>query len=474
MALQFKFWTMLVDAKLAPLIAKFPASGARAGSIRLQTLVLMRWIAVGGQALTVLIVYFVLEYDLYLAPALATIGASFVLNVYLTLRYPVAKRLNETEAAVYLIYDTLQLVVLLYLTGGLHNPFSFLMLAPALISATVLSMRTTIMLIGLVLLSVSALVFIHLPLPWSDEPHQIGHIYVLGIWSSIVIGVLFFSANVMRVAGEGWRLSSALMETQIALAREQRLSAIGGLAAAAAHELGTPLGTISLVAKELSHEFKEDSPHAEDIRLLISQSERCREILERLTMRSKDGSSPSFHNLPLLNLVEMAAQTLNHRNIEVAVEPAPGLADGDGRGRKKGEPRKLPQPVVSHSLEIIHGLENFIENAVDFATARVSVNVGWSDREAVIEITDDGPGFERDILRALGEPYVSSRRDKGGMGLGVFISKTLLERTGAEIEFDNLSGGGARIAVTWLRPLSFEVPPASDGGPPADGGEGPL
>jgi len=466
-----RFLMRLVDGILAPMILRLTASRGQAGNIRLQTLMLIRWIVVCGQATTVIIVYFFLKYELLLVPALLTIGASLLLNIYLTFRYPAAKRLSEIEAVIYLVYDTLQLVMLLYLTGGLHNPFSFLMLAPALISATVLSARSTVMLIGLVLVSVSALVFYHFPLPWGDQPHQVGHIYVLGIWSSIVIGVIFFSANVMRVAGESWRLSSALMETQIALAREQRLASIGGLAAAAAHELGTPLGTISLVAKELSHEFEEDSPHAEDFRLLVSQSERCRDILETLTVRSTDGGNLPFQNLPLIGLVEMAAQTQTKNNIEITTEHAPDLLDHD---QEKREFINYPQPIVVRSREIIHGLGNFIENAVDFANTRVSMKVAWSERKAVVQIIDDGPGFEPDILRALGEPYVSSRQDKGGMGLGVFISKTLLERTGAEVEFANPESGGARVAVSWSRPLSFEVPPGS-GVDSSDGvADGPL
>lgn len=433
------------------------ATGGQVGGIRLHTLVMMRWMAVCGQTGAVLIVYFGLGYDLNLWSALATICVSFLLNVHLSIRYPAAARLNENQAMLHLTYDTVQLVVLLFLTGGLHNPFSFLMLAPALIAATVLSVRATALLIALVLLSVSALVFYHLPLPWSDEPHKISHTYVLGIWTSIVIGVFFFSANVMRVAGEKWRVSSALMETQIALAREQRLSAIGGMVAAAAHELGTPLGTIALVAKELSREFPKDSPHAEDIDLLVSQSERCRHILEQLTMREHDDGVPSFRNIPLMKLLELATRPHKQRKCVVSLEH-----DGRLASKPKAD-GGVAEPVVGYSHEFIHGIGNLVENAVDFADSRISIKAGWSETAVAVEITDDGPGFEPGILKALGDPYVSSRHDAGGMGLGVFISKTLLERTGAAIEFDNPPGGGARITVTWRRPLAFEVSPEDPG-----------
>ena len=282
------------DAAASPSPRLTPPRG-QMGRIRLRTLVAMRWIAVGGQTATVLIVDIVFDYDFPLAWALATIAASAVLNLYLVWRHPVSKRCNDTEAALYLAYDTLQLAFLLFLTGGLHNPFSFLLIAGAVIAATVLSVRTTVLLTGLVVACASFLVFVHLPLPWpegaapamgaADPPvpwlegrlqsldiihlpilpapdgrHPISHVYALGIWTALVVGMVFFATNIMRVAREGRRISDALMETQMALAREHRLSAVGGLAAAAAHELGTPLGTIAVIAKELSRDVPADSP----------------------------------------------------------------------------------------------------------------------------------------------------------------------------------------------------------------------
>ncbi len=435
----------------------------------------MRWITIGGQTTTILVVNYVLHYPFPFVPTLVTVAVSVLLNIVLTVRYPASKQLGDAEAGLHLCYDALQLSVLLFLTGGLHNPFSFLIIAAAIISAAVLSVRTTVKLIVFLLLCVSVLVFFHLPLPGHDAlqsttgifhptfpgpygQHPLSHIYVFGIWSSLVVAMIFFSANVLRVAEEGRRMSNALMETQMALAREQRLSEVGGLAAAAAHELGTPLGTIALVAKELSREFPPDSPNAEDLKLLLSQSERCREILSRLTLRSADGGGPSLHRLPFMNLVEMAARSPRRGNIEVAVEHDPGLIGEPARTGDKAS----GQPVAAQSFEIIHGLKNIIENAMDFARSRVSVKVGWSERRVVVEITDDGPGFPREILGALGEPYVSTRRDAGGMGLGVFIAKTLLERTGAEIEFGNRKGGGARIVIVWPRSLFAVYSAAAD------------
>jgi two-component system sensor histidine kinase RegB len=405
-------------------------------------LVLTRWIAVLGQTVTILFVYFVLGYDLPVVPALATVAASAVLNVVVTLRYPASKRLADTEALLYLAYDTLQLAVLLFLTGGLHNPFSVLMLGTVTISATILSVRSTIWLGTLFLICVSILMFFHLPLPWQGGEHELSHIYVFGIWTSLAVGMVFFSVYVLRVAEEGRRMSDALTATQMALAREHRMSAVGGLAAAAAHELGTPLSTLALVAKEMSRELPADSPYSEDLKLLLSQSDRCRDILARLTLSPENESGAPFHRMPLTTLIESAARP-HHREgvlVEIGVDPA-------------HTPRR---PGSTHSLEIVHGIENLIENAVDFADSGVSVVVGWSESQVYVEIADDGPGFSKDILDALGEPYVSTRRDSGGMGLGVFIAKTLLERTGAEVVFGNRRDGGARIAITWPRPLLEE------------------
>ncbi len=423
------------------------------GRVRLRTLVLARWAAVTGQTITIVFVYFGLGYDLPLVLSLLTVAASVALNILVTMYYPSSTRLSDTQAARYLAYDTLQTAVLLLLNGGLHNPFSVLMLATVTISATILSLRSTVWLGALTLACVSVIVFVHLPLPWSAGEHYLSHLYVFGTWAALVVGMGFFSIYALRVAEEGRRISDALTETQMELAREQSLSALGSLAAAAAHELGTPLGTIALVAKEMSRDLPADSPHREDLKLLIDQSDRCRAILARLTHRSENEGADPFYRLPLIAFIESIAA--HHRRdgviIDVVVDPASEAA-GEGATSNTAE-SGFDQPVVSHRLEIAHGLGNLIQNAVDFANRKVVVTSGWSAAEVRMEITDDGPGFARGILGALGEPYVSTRRDSEGMGLGVFIAKTLLERTGAELEFGNHPDGGARIVITWPRAL---------------------
>lgn len=442
------------------------------GRVRSRTLVLIRWVAVAGQAITILFVYFGMGYDLSLALTLTVVGVSVLLNIVVSVRHPISRRLNETEATLYLAYDTVQLAVLLSLTGGLHNPFSFLMLGAVTISATVLSVRATVLLGLLVVGCATLLMIFHFPLPWPGGVHPLSHVYVFGIWTSIVICMAFFSGNVLRLAEEGRRMSDALTETQMVLAREQRLSAVGGLAAAAAHELGTPLGTIALVAKELSRDLPGDGPHAEDLKLLISQSERCRDILARLSHHPADGTLPFYRRQSMLSLVETAANPYQREGVELKIEHDGDLTAADRRSHQAGDSESVTQPIVPYSLEIIHGLENLIENSMDFANTWVSIKVDWSRSEATVEITDDGPGFARDILGALGEPYVSTRRDAGGMGLGVFIAKTLLERTGAEVRFGNRRDGGARIVITWSRAvLEAESVRSADDAPPADDAE---
>jgi two-component system sensor histidine kinase RegB len=252
-----------------------------AGRLRLRTLVYIRWFAIIGQFVSLTVVRYGLGFDLPIAWALLPVAASAGLNLVLMLRMPLGTRLGDRAASLYLAYDVIQLTVLLFLTGGLQNPFVVLILAPVIVSATVLSRASTIALGFLSAIAITVLAFWHLPFPWSGTPFALPEIYLLGIWEALVLGIVFIGAYVGSVSGEAQQMSDALAATQIALAREQRLSALGGLAAAAAHELGSPLSTIAVVAKEMKHEVEEGTPLAEDVDLLIEQSARCRDIRDR-------------------------------------------------------------------------------------------------------------------------------------------------------------------------------------------------
>jgi two-component system sensor histidine kinase RegB len=258
------------------------------------------------------------------------------------------------------------------------------------------------------------------------------------MWTALSLGMTFVAFYAWRVAEEARRMSDALAATQLALAREQELSSLGGLAAAAAHELGTPLGTIALVAKELAREVGDSGELAEDVKLLNSQAERCREILARLARNPLEEAEASLGLVKFGALVLAAAEPHRREGKRLVVERT--SADGS------------PEPALRRSPELLQGLANLIDNAVDFARAEIRLRATWARDEVRLEIDDDGPGFALEVLGLLGEPYVSTRSGRGGMGLGVFISKTLLERTGAALSFRNRPRSrGATVAIAWPR-----------------------
>ncbi len=427
-----------------------PSSGAALtpGWLSGRTLVLNRWIAVLGQAVAILIVYFGLGFDLPIVPALAVVGISAVVNLVVAWRRPMAAPLRNVEATLYLAYDMLQLSALLYLTGGLQNPFSLLILAPVIVSATVLSRSSTVGLGILAGLCITVLALAHLPFPWKGDGLRLPDIYVLGIWEALAFSTVFIAAYVGSVAEEARRMANALAETGLALAREQRLSALGGLAAAAAHELGSPLGTIAVTLKEIERELDDDSPLKADIRLLLEESARCREILARLSRHPEAEGDDPFARLPVSGLVEMAATPHRSPDRDFVFDSAPAAESGE----------EAPEPEMPRRPEILHGLGNLAQNAVQFARQEVLVRTRWDRRSVSVEILDDGPGLDPGVLQRIGEPYISHRagggeaREGGAhMGLGIFIAKHLLERTGATVRFANRPEGGACVTVRWDR-----------------------
>jgi two-component system, sensor histidine kinase RegB len=414
------------------------APSETSGPINLRTLILIRWVAIAGQALTILIVHYGLGFSLPLVPALAVVASSALLNLVLIVLRQWAARLGARDAALYLGYDILQLAVLLYLTGGLQNPFAILILAPVTVAATILSRRAVIALSVLAVAAISVLALRHMPLPWRAEPLVFPPELVLGIWIALVLATVFIGAYTWSVAQGARRLRDAMAATQLALAREQRVSAVGALAAAAAHELGSPLATIAVVAKELVRELPGDSPHAEDAALLFSQSERCRRILAELAHQpEEDGGSP-YTRLPISGLVDAAAAPYRNQGVRLILATA---------GEPAGE-----EPLVRRSPEIMHGLNNLVQNAVQFAAREISITIFWDAATVTVEIDDDGPGFPLHLLGRLGEPYLSTRAGvTDHMGLGIFIAQSLLERSGASLAFDNLAEGGAHVAISWNR-----------------------
>jgi two-component system sensor histidine kinase RegB len=406
--------------------------------ISLRRLVLIRWVAIAGQAVALIVVHYAFDFTVPLAAAFMVVGCSALLNLFVTLYRRAATRLGEREAAIFLGYDLVQLGVLLYLTGGLQNPFSILILAPVTVAATILSLRPVIGLAVFAIAAITILAVWHLPLPWRAEPLVFPFELVLGLWTALVLATVFIGGYTWSVAEEARRLRDAVAATQLALAREQRVSAVGALAAAAAHELGSPLATIAVVAKELARDLPADSPHGEDAQLLLSQSERCRQILAQLARHPDDESASPYTRLSISALVE-ASGALYHDPRVRLIFATTGEPAGD-------------EPLVRRSAEIMHGLNNLIQNAVQFARREVSVTTHWDNSTVSVEVADDGPGFPAHLLGRLGEPYLSTRAGaENHMGLGIFIAQSLLERSGAELTFDNLVEGGAHVVISWNR-----------------------
>ncbi|MGA7739908.1 MAG: ActS/PrrB/RegB family redox-sensitive histidine kinase [Pseudolabrys sp.] len=420
-------------------------------NVRLDTLVRLRWLAIIGQSTAVLVVYYGLDFDLPIYACVAAIILAAWLNVALRLRFHMTQRLEPDRAAWLLAFDIAELAVLLFLTGGLQNPFAFLFLGPVLLSATALPPRFTLLLGGFAVACATVLVFVHYPLPWdSEDPLQLPPIYMMGVWMCILLAIGFIGVYAWQITEESRQLSDALAATELVLAREQHLSQLDGLAAAAAHELGTPLSTISVIARELERAIAADAPHGDDVRLLREQAKRCRDILAKLTELSAGGEP--FDRMRLTALIEEVVAP--HRNFGVTIDV---ITPSD----------RAAEPVGARNPAILYGLGNLLENAIDFAHDRVLVDAKWDEDSVAVTISDDGPGFAPEILTRIGEPYVTSRQhhlnDTGeeptGLGLGFFIAKTLLERSGATLSFENraIPERGAVVRLHWSR-SDFERP----------------
>ncbi|KIP99426.1 ATPase [Agrobacterium tumefaciens] len=417
--------------------------GRASRHIRLQTIVWLRWVAVVGQSATILIVAFGLNFPLPLLTCAVLIGALAMANIFLSARFPSTYRLEPWEATMLLAFDLLQLTALIYITGGLSNPFAPLICVQVIIAFASQPLKHSLMLLVFAIVCVTTIAFSPFPVPWyPDETLPIQIIIHIGIWCSIVAMMLFAAFYAYRVSHEANQLADALAATELVLEREKHLSQLDGLAAAAAHELGTPLATISVVAKEMERELGKDDRFREDVALLRSQSQRCRDILRRLTSLSAEGEE-HLRKLPLSSLIEEVMAP--HREFGIKLR----LVEKSGRS---GE------PVGARNAGIIYGLGNLLENAVDYAKEAVTVTVEHDAQQVKVTVEDDGQGYAPDILARIGEPYVTRRQDvtrAGGLGLGLFIAKTLLERSGATLTFANRGpeAVGARVTVVWPRDI---------------------
>ncbi|MDX2265309.1 MAG: ActS/PrrB/RegB family redox-sensitive histidine kinase [Hyphomicrobiales bacterium] len=415
--------------------------------LRLQTIIRLRWVAVFGQTLTVFVVYFGFGFTVPVAACLSVIGFSALLNAALQIAFPASTRLPSRYAMVMLGYDIVQLAILLWLTGGLQNPFALLMVVPVAVSAATQPLAVSAGLAAFAVMCASLLTRFYWPLPWlPGQPLELPFAYLMGNWTALVSCILFIAIYAWRTGRETRVMSEALAATELILAREQKLSELDGMAAAAAHKLGTPLSTIVVIARELERTIPEDSAMREDAQLLRSQAMRCREILSALTRYAGEGDE-MLSSMRLTHLLEDVAE--QYRGMGVAVTVA--ASAGDARVA-------APEPVVRRNPGVVYGLGNLVENAVEFARTAVTVAARWDAGAVSIVISDDGPGFPPNIMSHLGEPYVTTRgasadTQEHGMGLGFFIAKTLLERSGATVHVGNRvpPDAGAVVTLRWDR-----------------------
>jgi two-component system sensor histidine kinase RegB len=428
--------------------------GHQARQLRVDTLIILRWLAIAGQTIATIATYYYFQFDFPIGLSFIAIATSACLNVALRLGTTRAFRLDDSEAALLLSYDILQLSALLYITGGVANPFAMLFLAPVMISAVSLPRKLTILLGLLMIASATILTVEFLPLPWYEGVQlNFPLLYRTGVWTALVLSAAFVGLYAARVSDEARLLSTALSATELVLEREQHLSQLDGLAAAAAHELGTPLATISVVTKELLKSAPKDAPAlADDLALLAQEALRCRDILRKLVSLGSADTGGLLDQQSLETMIEEVVEP--HRAFGVDVEIV-----------KHGSP---DEPAIGRNPGILYGLGNLVENAIDFAHSKVRIEAAWSQDLIVVVIEDDGPGFSQHILARLGDPYVSGRSSErrtktepgAGLGLGLFIAKTLLERSGATVTIANVTPPrtGAKVTIVWPRSALERTP----------------
>ncbi|MHA3914382.1 sensor histidine kinase RegB [Halovulum sp. GXIMD14793] len=444
---------------------------ARSDWVRVRTLINLRWMAVAGQSAALIVAPLALDIELNLHLCALLIGLSALYNIAATLIYPETKRLSQREAALTLLGDLAQLAALLYLSGGLTNPFAVMILAQTIIAATVLTLDATVILGMFTLAVITLLMRFHVPLhDSSGQQLLVAPELVWGMWAALGTSIVFISVYARRVSIEAHSMSEALTATQLALERERRLTTLGGVVAAAAHELGTPLATIKLASGELSEELADQPDLKADADLIREQADRCRLILAEMGASGKQDRH--VLTAPFSAVMREAAEPHLDRGKEVIIRVQGSILGHDA----------THEPDVPRRSEIIHGLRNLVQNAVDFAITTVWIDLDWTEGQLVVRVGDDGKGYPTDLLGRIGDPFVRRRQKTRpgyeGMGLGLFIAKTLLERTGARLTFTNglltplshdtepetATPPGAIVEIAWERRV-LEVPRGTSRGP---------
>jgi two-component system sensor histidine kinase RegB len=408
-------------------------------SLKLRTLIFFNWIAIIGQSLAVFVSYSIIEVDFNLFATISLIVLLLLLNIFLSLKFPITKALNFNEITIYLLFDLLQLIFLLYLTGGLTNPFCILILVPIVISSTYLDLKRTILICAASIISLSILLFFYVPISSNlinFNSDSFSREEIFSIWGALIITLIFMSAYCYRTASESRKAGKALRETQMALSNEEKVSALMSLTAAAVHELGTPLSTISVVSKELVGNVKKNDVNYDDLQLIQTQVKRCADILKRLRTTKFVRDSDEFLNeFTFTSLINEILEDYSNEKIEVSINADEIFSEKN--------------ITFSRVPEVIQSLSNIIDNAFKYAKNKIVINLKYAEKYIVVEIIDDGNGFSPEIYALLGEPYVRRSIDKEdkGLGLGLFISKNLLSKSYGNIEFLNYKPNGACVRI---------------------------
>ena len=417
-------------------------SNNKLDGLRLRTLNLIRWVAILGQYLAVTTAFFWLEINFNFYWALICILSSVILNIVVSFKSLPTRTLTANEAALYLIFDSIQLIALLYITGGLTNPFCILIIAPFIISATYLDLFRIIITGVISILSVTLLAFYYQPISsniFEFNSLDFSIFQIFGIWFSLIVSMTFIGIYCFRIADESRKVEGALKETQLALSDEEKVSDIMSLTAAAVHELGTPLSTISVIIKEIANDLSEDEKNYEDILLIQSQIKRCSEILNRLRQGDISNDNNTFINqLDFPRLIYEIVKDYELDQIELDIKIDNYFEDSNF--------------IISRKPEIVHSLSNIIENAYQYAKQKININLISKDEFVILEIINDGEEFPGSILPILGEPYVKkNEKNHSGIGLGLFIAKNLINKTQGRIEFENIENIGACVRIIWKK-----------------------
>ena len=406
-------------------------------TLQKKTVVILRWIALIGQLITIYVVHFLLNLNLPIILCSITIFCGGLTNIFIQFTFK-KNQLSNIESTILLFYDVIQLSVLIYLTGGVTNPFVIFLVVPAIVSSTLLNLTSTFFLSFITIVALVLLTFNYFPLPSEGNIHfHVPDYYLYSIPTSLIIVLIFLNYFGFRFGHEARKRSEALNRLESVLAKEQELDSIGHQAAAAAHSLGTPLSTITVIAKELKKEIKNNPKYSEDIDTILSEVKRCGDILKKLSRREiiDDVYVSNVELEDLLFEIKNSFEEISEKKIELYFD------------------KKHQKTPIKRSPELTYGIRNFVGNAVKFSKKNVFINLINSKDEIKIRITDDGPGFPNDVFQIIGEPYIASKtkkfKNKSGLGLGTFIGKTLLERKKAIIEFSNLEKGGASVEISW-------------------------